>query len=390
MPGGIGRSGLLAKGRVPPAVVKGEGPYLIDVTGRRLIDAHNNFTVLIHGHGHEGISRSVTEAVGQGSCFGLPNLAEAELAQTLVDRVGSVEQVRFTSSGTEAVQTAVRLARAATGRPVVVGVQGAYHGSSDTALAISGGSQLRGVPAGVAGHTRSVPFDDCEQLERTLAEVGDDLGLVIVDLMANYTGLRRISDAFLETARAGCDRVGAMLAYDEVVSLRHAVGGMQSFHSVRPDLTIMGKIIGGGLPIGAIGGSREAMQHLDPRRSDSIFSSGTFTGNPVTMAAGIACLREYQSEDIRRLAGLGERLREQLALALPPGWRVRGFGSLSRIMQTDGSSDSDLFWAAHARGALVTPAGLVALSTPMDEACVDELSARLAEAATAVSARGAG
>ena len=387
LPGGAGRTGLFVGGRIPPAAVRGVGCRLLDETGRWIIDAHNNFTVLIHGHGYAPAVNAVVSLAESGSfCFGVPHNTEYQLAATIADRIESVEQVRFTNSGTEAVQTAMRLARASTGRSTMIGVGGAYHGSGDAALAISGGYQKAGIPAEVSALSRPVPFNDVDALEAAAAEAGDDLAMIIVDLMANYTGLRQLSEEYLRAARRLCDTTGAMLAFDEVVSLRHHVGGLQAAVSVRPDLTTMGKIIGGGLPVGAIGGNTRAMALLDPTRPGAIYSSGTFTGNPLTMAAGLATLEGLDSAAIERINSLGARLRESLGARLPEGWGVRGYGSLARVLRADGSAaPSAFFWKALDHGLLVTPAALVVISTAMDDGVIDEIIEKLVAAAREVT-----
>jgi glutamate-1-semialdehyde 2,1-aminomutase len=387
LPGGAGRSGLVVGGRVAPRAYRGVGYRVLDEQGRWLIDANNNFTTLVHGHGHRGMTEAVTEVLADGiTSVGLSNRYESGLAATLVDRLASVDQVRFTNSGSEAIHTAVRLARATTGRSAVIGVAGAYHGSSGPALAIHGGSHLSGVPDGESRIVLRVARDDVATLEAAVAACGDDLALILVDLVANYTGLNQLDPAFVAAARRLCDERGALLAIDEVVSLRHAVGGMQSLYDVRPDLTVMGKIIGGGFPVGAVGGSRDALALLDPTAPGSLHSSGTFSGNPVSMAAGLACLADLDEGAIVRLTTLGALLRERLEAAVPEDWEVRGFGSLARLFAPGGQpTPPEFFWRAYERGVLVTPQGLIALSTPMDEAAVDAIAAALTTAAHEVT-----
>jgi glutamate-1-semialdehyde 2,1-aminomutase len=387
LPGGAGRSGLVVGGKVPPRAVRGEGCRVQLEDERWVIDAHNNFTVLVHGHADPAVFDAVRAKLDEGiSCVGLPNATEAELAATLADRIESIAQVRFTNTGTEAVQTAVRLARAATGRAHVIGVEGAYHGSSDPALSIYGRDYINGVPDQVRSLVQRVEFGDSAGLARAVEACGEDLAIVIVDLMANYTGLRQMPSKFVEAARALCDECGALLAFDEVVSFRHHSGGMQALYGTEPDLTILGKVIGGGLPIGAVGGSAEAMVLLDATRKGSLHSSGTFTGNPLSMAAGLACLATFDQTAIDRLNRLGDRLRSRFREANPPGWEIRGYGSLSRVVGPDGGSvPAEFFWRMLDRGVQITSAALVVLSTPMDEAVADEICDALVATATEMS-----
>ena len=204
----------------------------------------------------------------------------------------------------------------------------------------------------------------------------------LVDLMANYTGLLQLSDEFVGTARRLCDERGALLAFDEVVSFRHHLGGMQALYDADPDLTVLGKVIGGGLPIGAVGGRAEVMRLLDATRAGALHSSGTFTGNPVSMAAGLAALAEYDEAAISRLNGLGDRMRDRFRAGAPAGWEARGYGSLARLVRTDGTPvPPSFFWGAHERGVLLTAAPLVVLSTAMDDGVVDEIAAALIETA---------
>jgi len=362
-------------GPPPPRIVRGRGHRVQDEHGRWLVDANNNFAVLALGHANAAVTDAVSAAARDGACFGLPTPWEGQLAEMVVARVSHAEQARFTNSGTEAVMTAVRLARALTGREKVLGIAGSYHGSSDVALAIK---------AGVDDPTRpdvvTVPLNDVDRLEATFAAHGSDLALVILDLLPNYAGFEPVTQAFLERTRQLCDEHGTLLAFDEVISFRLARGGLQSTTSVTPDLTVLGKLIGGGLPIGAVLGSEHTLRPLSPLSESPIESSGTFTGNPVSIRAGIACLTQYDDQQIDRLNSLGEALLDRLVGHLPPGWTVRGVGSLVRVMPPEGEgavpARQAFWWAAHRRGFVLMPSGLMALSSPMSE----EVVARLGEA----------
>ena len=379
LPGGYGR-GSYYVGPQPPRLVRGRGHRVQDEHGRWLVDANNNFAVLALGHAHEAVTSAVREAAADGTCFGLPTPWEEHLAEMLVTRIDHAEQARFTNSGTEAVMTAVRLARAQTGREKVLGVSGSYHGSSDVALDIKAGVGDRPL-----GEVLTVPLNDVDALEAAFTEHGSHLALVILDLLPNYAGFEPVDDAFLVRARQLCHLHGALLAFDEVISFRLARGGLQSTKHVMPDIKILGKLIGGGLPIGAVLGSREILLPLSPSSMAPIESSGTFTGNPVSIRAGMACLEHYDDQQIERLNSLGDRLFAGLVDRLPTDWSVRGVGSLVRVVQPDHGASAPtahaFWWAAYRRGFVLMPSGLMALSTPMDEQVVDDLAEAILEAA---------
>jgi glutamate-1-semialdehyde 2,1-aminomutase len=313
-PGGV-NSPVRAFGSVggtPYFVARGQGAYVWDVEGARYVDLVQSYGAIIAGHAHPAIVEAVRAAAGDGTSFGAPTEREVLLAEAIVDRVPSVEQVRLVSSGTEATMSAIRVARGATGRPTVVKFAGNYHGHGDMLLAESGsGVATLGLPgsAGVTeatvADTRVVPYNVVPTLDETVA-------CVIVEPIAANMGLVPPQPGFLDGLRAECDRVGALLIFDEVITgFRVARGGAQELYGVTPDLTTMGKVIGGGLNIGAYGGRADVMGVVAPL--GPVYQAGTLSGNPLATAAGLAVLDlldEGAYETLRtRATRLGKILR---------------------------------------------------------------------------------
>jgi glutamate-1-semialdehyde 2,1-aminomutase len=391
LPGGYGRSGYVV-GPVAPRLQRGAGARVLDADGRWIIDANNNFAVLVLGHCDAAITDAAGQAMMAGVCYGLGHEMEERLALVLRDRLHGVEQVKFANSGTEAVMTALRLARGTTGRSKVLGITGAYHGSSDVALAIRGDRFARGVPAGVHQDVVTVPINDTAALRAAFAAHGAELAAVVLDLMPNYAGLVPLTTEFVTAAREGCDAAGAYLIFDEVISFRLRPAGLQSLYPARPDLTVLGKAIGGGFPIGAVAGSASAMEALNPLSAAPVDSSGTFTGNPASTAAGLACLGAFDERVIAQMNAAGDRLRRELAQLLPAVWEVRGQGSLVRVLAADPidptAAARALWWAAYDHGVLMMPTGLMALSAAMDDGTVDEIRDAVTAAAATVDAGG--
>ncbi|MBL1112226.1 aminotransferase class III-fold pyridoxal phosphate-dependent enzyme [Streptomyces sp. 110] len=391
LPGGYGRSTYYT-GAPSPYAVRGEGYRVWDDRGRELIDANNNFTSLIHGNAHPDITEAATKALSSGASWGIPNLYEWELADLLLSRLTGLDQVRFTNSGTEAVMSAIRIARAGTGRERVIVTKGGYHGTSDIALVPGGPAYTRGVPQGVIDDVTPVPLDDAEFLRRAIEAAPDAYAAIILDLLPNRAGLLRISDEFVTTARDLATRHGIVLIIDEVISLRLGPHGLSGGYGVSPDLLTTGKTIGGGFAVGAVVGLGSLMSEVDPTRPGSLPHGGTFSGNPVSMAAGAAALRLYGESEVRRLNNLGDTARESvMARVADAGWEVRGRGSLLRAVpagseKVDESTQHRLWWESYNRGLLGSPANLLSLSTPMDQAVVDDLADRLADAVLAVAA----
>jgi glutamate-1-semialdehyde 2,1-aminomutase len=316
LPGGVNSPvrAMRAIGRDPLFVERAEGAELVDVDGNRYVDWVCSWGPLIHGHAHPAIVAAVTAAAARGTSFGAPTEAEVSLAEEVVARVGSVEMLRMTSSGTEASMTALRLARAATGRDRVLKFAGAYHGHVD-GLLVEAGSGLAtqgipaspGVPAAAAAATSVLPWNDEEALiDATVGTAGDEYAAIIAEPCPANMGLVPPAPGFLRTLQDTATRIGALLIFDEVISgFRVARGGAQEGESLA-DLTVMGKVIGGGLPAAAVGGPVELMQRLAP--SGEVYQAGTLSGNPLAMAAGLATLRMLDADAYAQLAATTDRL----------------------------------------------------------------------------------
>jgi len=321
IPGGV-NSPVRAFGSVggsPYFVQRAEGPYVWDVEGHRLIDFVQSYGAIILGHAHPAIVDAVQRAAADGTSYGAPTEREVLLAETIVDRVASIDEVRLVSSGTEATMTAIRIARGFTGRDKMLKFAGCYHGHSD-ALLVEGGSALAalGLPgsAGVTAHqiedTIIAPYNAVPDLGEA---GGNDVACVIVEPVAANMGLVPPVAGFLEGLRAECDRVGALLIFDEVITgLRLGAAGAQGAYGVQPDLTTFGKVIGGGLPIGAVGGRAEVMDVLAP--IGPVYQAGTLSGNPLATAAGLAALDLLDSAAYDRIEATAQRWATGLAQAL--------------------------------------------------------------------------
>jgi glutamate-1-semialdehyde 2,1-aminomutase len=388
LPGGVGRS-ILAVGPEVPRLIGGSGFEVEDAEGRVLIDLNNNFTVNVHGNAHPAIVAAVQRAIAEGASFGAPSTAEYEHAEVLLQRLANADQVRYANSGTEAMAIAIRMARAVTGRDHIVALEGAYHGSSETALCTStSAASLRGLPGAIQSLVTTVTIGDLEALRRAVDPLRGSLAAIIIDLAPNRPGLVPLSPSFRDLCRELADSAGARLIVDEVITFRLARGGFQQLAGLRPDLTVLGKVIGGGLPVGAVVGSAGDMSVLDPFSQTHIDSSGTFTGNPVTMRAGQASLELLDEDAIERLNRLGERLRRGLREALPGTgrWLVQGVGSLVKLMPDRAATPNpkalahSLWWAAYRRSVLITPNGTLSVSTPMTEQVIDRAVELLGEA----------
>ncbi|TDP89765.1 glutamate-1-semialdehyde 2,1-aminomutase [Leucobacter luti] len=391
LPGGYGRSTYFT-GEPSPYAVRGVGFRVWDDRGRELIDANNNFTSLIHGNAHPEITEAAIKALSAGASWGIPNLWEWELAELLLKRVPSLDQVRFTNSGTEAVMSALRIARAATGRDKIVVTRGGYHGTSDVALVPGGPSYTKGVPQGVIDDVTAVPLNDIEFLTQAVTAAPEAYAAIILDLLPNRAGLISISEDFVRAARELATKHGIVLIIDETISLRLGYGGLSGEYGVEPDLLTTGKLIGGGFPVGAVAGRGELMAEVDPTRAGNLPHGGTFSGNPVSMAAGAAAVRLYTDGQVKRLNRLGDAVRTAVSdRVADSGWEIRGRGSLLRAVPAGAEKVSEelqhrLWWATYERGLLGSPANLLSLSTEMDENVGADIADRLADAVNSVAA----
>ncbi len=285
----------------PPFIEKGEGAYLFDIDGNRYVDFVQSWGPLIFGHCDADIETSVIEAVKRGLSFGAPTTVETELAEEIVSMFDSIDKVRFVSSGTEAVMSAIRLARGVTGRDNILKFTGCYHGHSDSLL-VQAGSGLAtfgtpsspGVPADLTKHTLLATYNDLASVEKCFADANGDIACVIIEPIAGNMGLVPADEAFLEGLRTLCDTHGALLIFDEVMSgFRASLTGAQGISNVKPDMVTLGKVIGAGMPVGAFGASAEIMAHLSPE--GPVYQAGTLSGNPVAMAAGLTSLRKLKA-----------------------------------------------------------------------------------------------
>ena len=332
LPGGVNSPvrAFGAVGGAPVFIERAKGPWLHAVDGTRYLDMVGSWGPMILGHAHPRVVKAVQEAAAAGTSFGMPCPAEVTMAETLVRLVPSCEVVRFTCSGTEAVMSAVRLARAAAGREGVLKFAGGYHGHADPFLVEAGSGAATGgvpsspgVPRSVAADTLTARYNDLADVERVLAAHPGRVACVVVEPVAGNMGLVPPARGFLEGLRRLCDAHGALLVFDEVITgFRVALGGAQGLFGVRPDLSAFGKIIGGGLPVGAYGGRRDLMERIAP--AGPVYQAGTLAGNPLAMAAGLETLRilEEQPQVYARLEHLGARLEEGLLDAAAP-WKER-------------------------------------------------------------------
>ena len=318
LPGGVD-SPVRAFGAVggePPFIERARGARIRDVDGRTYVDYVMSWGPLIHGHAPAGLIRALRAAAGRGTSFGAPTAQEVELARLVVRLVVSIERVRFVNSGTEATMSAIRVARAATGRDRIIKFAGCYHGHGDAFLVQAGsGATTLGVPTspgvarGTAADTLIADYNDLASVERLCRAHRGKVAAIVAEPIAGNMGVVPPAAGFLEGLRQLCDRHGALLVFDEVISgFRAARGGAQAVYGVRPDLTCLGKIIGGGLPVGAYGGRADLMAQVAP--AGPVYQAGTLAGNPLAMTAGIWALSNLSAALYRRLAALGERLAD--------------------------------------------------------------------------------
>ncbi len=353
IPGGASRSTLLIN-PYPIYVASGSGAWVTDVDGNRYLDANNNYTAVILGHAHPAVVEAVSAQLARGSAFSLATEAELALAELLCGRVPGFDRIRFCSSGTEAVMGAVKAARAFTGRPGIAKVEGSYHGTYDPAemsldahpgnwgdpAAPASVPYAAGTPASVAAETVVLPFNDAEAARRLIARSAGRLAAVLVDPLPNRVGMPAPTEAFLSAVTEAARAAGVLVILDEIITFRLGHSGQQGRLGVRPDLTAIGKIIGGGFPVGAVAGRADVMsvfESVDGERA-RLPTAGTFSANSVSMVAGLACMELLDPAAFERLARMGERvragIRDAFATAGHPG-QVTGDGSLFRIHPHD-------------------------------------------------------
>jgi glutamate-1-semialdehyde 2,1-aminomutase len=334
---------------------------LVDADGREVLDFQGNYTTLVHGHVRREIVEAASCAIHDGACFGLPTAHEIDLARELSTRVPGGQRWRFANSGTEAVMVGLRLARFHTGRPLILRFNGCYHGTYDGALERG----APGVPNAIGEQVLSVPGGDIEAVRQALDDNEGRVACVLFDAMPNRAGLIPAALEYVRWLRDETHRRGILLLLDEIITFRIAYGGMQSVYGLRPDITVLGKLIGGGFPIGAVGGRADVMGRFDPQAPGHLVHGGTFSANPVSMRAGLASLKLLTAAEIERINRYGDRLRRELN---EQGFRVTGWGSLLRIHAQDPVA---LWWRLYEEGVMIAANGLMATSTAMDDDTVD-------------------
>jgi glutamate-1-semialdehyde 2,1-aminomutase len=404
MPGGNSRTGVMFE-PYPLYAAYGNGCRLTDVDGIERIDFVNNWSSLIHGHGNEAVLTALSEQAPKMLAVGAPTEVEIELAELLTDRLDGVDQIRFSNSGSEGVLMALRAARAFTGRDKIAKVEGAYHGNPDSvevsvqpsprdwgdASAPASVPATPGIPRSTLDDTLVLPFNDIDATRTLIEQHADQLAAVMIDPVVSRMAFVEATPAYLEMVREATAAHGILLVFDEVFSYRIGYGGAQGHVGITPDLTALGKIIGGGLPVGATGGREDVMavfdQTLPPPRVEH---GGTYNANPMTMAAGLAAMRQMTPQAYDRLDLLGERMRLGLRAALDDAGldgTVRGRGSLVSLVFSDQPFQSYrqlplrrrefgmILWLHRHlldNGVQMVPYGLFILSTAMSEADIDE------------------
>ncbi len=426
LPGGTSRLHYYSK-PYPIFARSGKGAYLTDVEGVERVDFLNNMTALVHGHANEHINRAIVDQVGRGTAFSEPSEPEVALARLMVQRVDSLEQIRFANSGTEAVMLAIKLARAFTGRSRIAKFEGFYHGYYDyvqvsfnstpdnwgTLDAPVSTPSSGGLADSVTeGDVLTLPYNDQEAVEGLLAQHGGKLAALIVDPLSNRAGFPLPAEGFLDYLRQVTRAYGIVLIFDEVISFRVGHGGAQGKYGGDPDLTAFGKVIGGGLPVGATGGRAEIMAMLDPTHGAArVISGGTYSANPLTMAAGLAAMEQLTPAAHVHLDRIGDALRTRgnaVFRAAGEAAQFSGDGSLFRIMMTDepitdyragirnvapASRMTELHRLLLDEGLIVARDGLACLSSPMTDTEVDLFIAgleRAVERLRAPAANGSG
>jgi glutamate-1-semialdehyde 2,1-aminomutase len=416
IPGGVNSPvrAFRSVGGTPRFISKAQGPYFWDADGKRYIDYIGSWGPMIVGHTHPTVVAAMQAALERGLSYGAPTEAEVEMAEEIIKLVPSIQQVRLVSSGTEAAMSALRLARGAAGngkgRRKIIKFEGCYHGHADSLLVKAGSGALAfgtpssaGVPAEITQHTLVLDYNDPQQLEDAFKAHGDDIACVMVEVIAGNMNLVRATPEFLQTMRRLCTQYGAILAFDEVMTgFRVALGGAQSIYGIEPDLTVLGKVIGGGMPVAAFGGRKEVMQHLAPL--GGVYQAGTLSGNPIAVACGMATLKLIQEPGFYdRLSANTARLIKGMmaagqAAGLPfCGDSVGGMfgiyfaasvpGNYAQIMATDKNRFNSFFHAMIERGVYLAPSAYEAgfVSAAHDESVIDATISAAREAFAQVS-----
>jgi len=401
LPGGDTRA-LAHFDPYPFYAAKGSGCYLYDCDNNKYIDVVNNMTTLIHGHAHPHIVDALSCQVPEGTCHAAPIESQVALAEHICNRVDSIDMIRFCNSGTEATLFAMRGARAFTGRDIIVKIDGGYNGSHDTAQ-INASPDMSdsdlpktmvslGVPACTADSIIPVPFNDLDAMEKVLSQNPDRIAAVIVEPMMGAGGGILANDGYLKGIRDLTKQHDVLLILDEVITLRFHEGGYQAIADIKPDLTALGKIIGGGMAVGAFGGRKDIMEIFNPTKSEYVSHSGTLSGNAMTMVAGLACMEIYTQKEINRLNTLGDKIRSGFEDAMKScgvKGQVAGYGSVLMVWFFEKPANNGKEFVASVMGCLdiakmmhlaLMNEGIycgqkgflmMALSTPMNEEIAD-------------------
>ena len=409
LPGGDTRTATFFE-PYPHFIAGGKGAYMTDADGNRMIDFQNNYTSLIHGHGHQPTVEAVRRQIEEGSAYASPFEKQIELAEILTERFPSIDLVRFCNSGTEATMHILRIARAYTGKTKIIKTEGGYHGSSDifeasvdpeidkagTLDAMKVIPDSRGVSPNSLKDVIVVPFNDIERTKKAIEENHKDVACMIIEPVMGSAGQITPTIEYLKALREMTREYGVLLVFDEVVTGRLSMGGAQEHYGITPDLTALGKIIGGGTAIGAFGGRRDIMEIYDPRKK-MMYHSGTFNGNAIAMAAGIATLNCYTQKEVDHVNKLGEYFRSGVMAAydeLGLNMQVTGAGSIRNILFTaekvtnyrdvaraHEEFNKLLFIMLLNRGVFDAPRGMFSMTTAMTiedvAACIEAITASL-------------
>lgn len=381
----------------PTVMSRGDGCHLYDVDGNDYLDFSSNWTSMILGNNHPKIVEAITQQAPMGSAMAAPHPSAYEWAKMICDRIASVERVRFCTSGSEAVMFAIRAARAFTGRDKILKMEGNYHGSYDPMEMTTGWRKLPwGLPKSVEEDVLVTPFNDKEAAEKIIKENKDELAAVIVEGILGAAGMIPPEDDYLKHLQEVASQNDVLLIIDEVISFRLATGGAQQIFNVKPDLTVLGKTIGGGLPVGAFGGRQDVMAVYSPRQKRPAHHAGTFVATPIAAVTGIANLKEMTAETLDRINSLGWSLAESLQKILDDlkiKAQIKGYGSLQQLHFTPEpvftastayfTQDRDVLRLFHLsmmnKGVFIGSRGFYSISTPMSKTEIDKALEATAE-----------